>query len=329
MSSSVHRWKAERTAGLVLITSFVLLLSAGCQEDLTAFETERDYSLYGVLIPEDDTQWVRVFPVNSRLEPIRPEPLDVRFTSTNIATEEVRVWNDSLFQNERGQYTHIFWSPFRARYNQTYRLLVEGPDGRESQVDVPVPADAELQVRPPVLQEGTEEALWLPVTLPIFVPNAPRLQGVGVTYTVQYAPDSTATRQFVFSYENWVEPVAGGRVVGINLRWAYSDLRDLLRSTDPPLWNAGYGMTLHEMTLSVQVVNEAWHPPEGVFDPEVLVQPGLMTNIEEGFGFVGAGFRRDITLLPDQEHLSAALQATRFNPQPVNRPSRPAEASTP
>ena len=33
----------------------------------------------------------------------------------------------------------------------------------------------------------------------------------------------------------------------------------------------------------------------------MLVQPGLMSNVDNGFGFVGAGYRIELTWLPDDD----------------------------
>jgi hypothetical protein len=35
--------------------------------------------------------------------------------------------------------------------------------------------------------------------------------------------------------------------------------------------------------------DSAWHPPGGLFDPEVLVELGAFSNVENGYGFFGAG----------------------------------------
>ena len=103
---------------------FVLFLS-GCETDVTAvLGTDRVFTVYGVLTPQADTQKVLVFPIEGTLRPAQAEPLDARVTSTDLQSGAMQVWRDSLKREANGQYTHIFWSPFRAEYGHTYRLEV-------------------------------------------------------------------------------------------------------------------------------------------------------------------------------------------------------------
>ncbi len=48
---------------------------------------------------------------------------------------------------------------------------------------------------------------------------------------------------------------------------------------------------LLSMQMRLIVADAAWDPPGGVFDPNVLVQPGTLSNVEQGFGFIGSGYR--------------------------------------
>ena len=70
------------------------------------------------------------------------------------------------------------------------------------------------------------------------------------------------------------------------------DLRTIedILARDVPL-DQTFGIQFRDVTIRLIVANEAWNPPDGEFDPDVLVQPGLLSNVENGFGFVGAGYR--------------------------------------
>ena len=70
--------------------------------------------------------------------------------------------------------------------------------------------------------------------------------------------------------------------------------------------NPQYGLKLLDITLRMVVVNEAWDPPGGRFDPSVLAQPGVLQNVENGYGFVGAGYHLQKNWLPPDEALEAA-----------------------
>ena len=45
------------------------------------------------------------------------------------------------------------------------------------------------------------------------------------------------------------------------------------------------------VSFSTVLGNEEWVPPDGEFNAANLIQPGTFSNVENGFGFVGAGYR--------------------------------------
>ena len=47
-------------------------------------------------------------------------------------------------------------------------------------------------------------------------------------------------------------------------------------------------VALAGLGMEITVLDEAFVPPGGVFDLEVLVQPGAFSNVENGFGFIGS-----------------------------------------
>ena len=288
--------------------ALVLVLLAGCEEEVTAvLGTEEPFTLYGVLMPEAERQYVRVFPVEDRLEVARPEPLDAHFTSTDLETGEVRVWRDSLLQEEDGHYTHVFWSPFQAAYGHSYRLEVVRSDGAGARVKVPVPPRVELLPQEPIVDWRDDHPLWIPVTLPIQASGAPFLREIEVQYLCEFSPGRS--ERFVISYDHAKRQIDGEWVVPINLHFDKRTIQAIARSGGFLNWE--HGIVLLRMTLTMIVVNEGWDPPGGRFDAEVLAQPGVLQNVENGFGFVGAGYHLHKSWLPAAETIEAAGFRTR------------------
>ena len=62
---------------------------------------------------------------------------------------------------------------------------------------------------------------------------------------------------------------------------------------------SGSSVILNRITMSVFSVDDAWLPPGGVFDFDLLSEPGTLDNVTNGFGFVGAGVRESLVWLPD------------------------------
>jgi hypothetical protein len=50
--------------------------------------------------------------------------------------------------------------------------------------------------------------------------------------------------------------------------------------------------------MEITSLDDDFVPPGGVFDPEILVQPGTFSNVTNGFGYIGsvARFRAEWTL---------------------------------
>ena len=275
---------------LLLVALLALTLSA-CEEDVVAvLGTELPFSMFGVLMPQADTQWVRVFPIEGRLEPAPPGLLDARFTSTDLQTGERRVWNDSLIQEANGQYAHVFWSSFLTPFERAYRLEVERSDGAVSHVEVVVPPFAELE-----MPARTNLA---PTLLPVFVRGeVPNLIRIEVIYRYRYrTPLGIEAGEATVSYEGKARRIEGGWAIDVTPQ---GDLRSIQRlieqniRVDPEI-----GLKLAKMTLRLIAANAEWDPPGATFDADVLVQPGTLSNVENGFGFVGAGYRLLGTWVP-------------------------------
>src|SRR5690606_7524938 len=67
--------------------------------------------------------------------------------------------------------------------------------------------------------------------------------------------------------------------ITLDLRKDRLTLDTLFTVRQYPLLGAGVRIT---------VLDEAFVPPGGVFDPDILVQPGTLSNVQNGFGFVGS-----------------------------------------
>jgi len=71
----------------------------------------------------------------------------------------------------------------------------------------------------------------------------------------------------------------GDWVIHLNYTILNGELSDLV---------ANLGQRLSGMGMTVVMLAEDWAPPGGVFDPEILVQPGVFSNVENGYGFIGS-----------------------------------------
>lgn len=278
---------------------FGLLLLAGCEEDILMPEpSEKPFTLYGVLSPQLEEQSVRVYTVDELLQPIPPEPLAATFTSTDLQSGETRVWQDSLIHEEPAGWVNVFWSPFEAEYGNTYRIEVAGPDGEKSEATVNIPPTTEMVVPDRVSSS--------PEFIPVRVQGgAPRVMRVILEYRIEvYFGNSRVISGRPISYDGQQRREGNAWVIPVNLSRDYQAIYESLLKE--PLFVASRGVKLHGLTLALVVASEDWDPPGGVFDPEVLGEPGMMTNVENGFGFVGAGYRDTLEWVPPKDLYTAA-----------------------
>ena len=223
-------------------------------------------------------------------------------TSRDLTTGAVRVWRDSLVRETDGQVTHVFWSDFEAAFGHEYRVTVERSDGAATQATVRVPPWVGFQAQEPVASPRFQ------ADTPIWLDRAPKLHHVTLRVQVLAGPPPGSDQPLTFSVA-FVVPRTTERSLGegrvVHLRWFtwYDRIQTFIAQAAryTPPW-----LILEEANLSLLIANPEWNPPEDIFDSDVLAEPGLLENVENGFGFVGAGYRRDTTFVPPDSVLEAA-----------------------
>ena len=310
---------------LFLALGSVFLL-ASCQEDVTAvLGTNRPFSLYGVLNPERDTQWIRVFEVHDQLQPLSPAPLDARVTSTNLTTDQTRTWHDSTLHFPDGTYGHVYWAPFQAAYEQAYRLEVRRSDEEESHAQTRVPSRVTSILRAPrVVATGEDAGILLPMLLRGTVS---RLYRPEAEYLVRYGRLAGDVATISLSYSGEAEQTEEGWLFRANLNEDYRDI--LLRLSSSDLYDEACGIKLLRVSLNVRIVNEDWALPGFITNPNEVVQPGVFSNVENGFGFLGAGYQEQVQWIPKGDILEAApfIGPTEAFPDSCPAPAGPAASS--
>lgn len=267
----------------------VLLLSAlvflGCREDLARRDTsDSPFSMYGVMSPQLEIQSIRVYSVESFPTLGSTEPLDADVFSTDLQTGEHVAWRDSVIEESSGQYAHVFWAEFRAEYGHEYRIeAVRRSDGEASVVDVRVPEAVNVTV----VDESNPGATVIRI-------DGKEIRPLKSEVIYRIANVNPECRVLVdrFSYEGDEYASGDGWQLDINLS---SDRFDILFDcggiTIAPLPYCPPYVGLDGIDLHFIVGDTDWNPPNGIFDGHILSEPNVMSNVQNGFGFVGAGYR--------------------------------------
>lgn len=191
---------------------------------------------------------------------------------------------------EDGDVGLLFWAPFRPETGHRYRLEVTRSDGAVSSATVTMPPEVEV-----TLDENTTSARF-PVYIRGEVPN---LLDVEMRYEatnlppVNVWPEGRPVHPPVFfpvdvSYQGTGERIEDGWRFDIDMQEDYEKVRQAY--INHCLVTAGApDIALTRVEFHFIAADSAWNPPGGVFDPEVLVEPGAFSNVENGYGFFGAG----------------------------------------
>ncbi|MEX0747571.1 MAG: hypothetical protein WD275_06170, partial [Rhodothermales bacterium] len=211
-------------------------------------------------------------------------------SSTNLTTGERLEWRHREVTYEDGDVGHVFWSTFRAPHGHQYRLDVTRSDGAVSTATVTVPAGVEVEL------DTRSEAARLPVTIK---GDAPNILGVGMRYEATNVPPELVwpedrrlhpivVHPVEVSYQGEGSRTAEGWTFFLNLQKDVEAIRSeyerncLVTEGNPHI-------ALRRVEFHFVAADEGWRPPGGSFDPEVLVDPGAMSNVDNGYGFFGAG----------------------------------------
>ena len=263
---------------------------AGCEEDIASPDDLRAYyTLWGALDPESGRQAIRIVPITDTVGLGTAAPLPVTVTSVDLATGAETAWRDSVVTYFDESIGHVFLAEARPAYGSDHVIRVVDETGVETSALVKIPPLIEPIRQTPLLEGG--------VTYPLLWVDAPRLNRVRATYVLE--DESCQTFQVTRDLdESMAYPVEFGWAVELPL---HEEARRLIQQT-------GQNLSLYDVTVSVEVASEDWRPPGGTFDPEILVEPGTLSNVTNGFGFVGAAYEQSVRWRP----LAAELNRTDF-----------------
>lgn len=267
------------------------LVLMSCEEDVNPIVgNDRPFTLWGQINPQADTQAVRIFPIENQLSFIDGSPLDVTITSTHLQSGETQVWQDSVVTLENGEIRHVYWAAFRAEFEQTYRLEARRSDGNSTIVEVTTPPDVPIELPPP--NENQARPILLPVLINGVPPAIPKLEVEYMATTANdpnpFNPEDRPIIAFPvrISYEDQVIRTRDGFSFNINIFDDFQTIRGQFADNDLPF----DFISLRHMQLYVHVGDETWVSPIETFDANLLVEPGVFSNVENGFGYFGAGY---------------------------------------
>lgn len=297
MRDTIRSWwekcgRGPAPLGVALVC--VLLTVFGCEESVDPIiGSEFPFTIWGFMNAGADTQYVRVYPISDELLLNAGSSIDAQVFSTDLTTGERREWTYKTFFFDSLSAGHIYWSPFHAEHKHRYRLEVVRSDGAISSAEVAVPAAVKFEMT------LAENQIIFPIRI---IGDAPNLVGPKVTYRAINIPPSNAwppgtpiypavLHHVTIPYEKALTREPDGWRLTINIVRDTVDVRSEFRGSclitsaqgsAPNIW-------VWDVEFTAVAADSAWNPPGGVFDPDILAVPGTLSNVENGYGFFGAG----------------------------------------
>ena len=271
----------------------LVCLCLGCEDEISPFNTiDFPFTVWGLVNPQADTHAVRVFTIETTLELTPEQSLDAIASIIEVEKGIRHVLVDSVTALPNGDFRHTYWSTFDVQHGELYRVEVERSDGlvtRSSNVRVPDP----VIIGAPEPTEFQVQDLILPVVIEGNPPSMPRID---VTYNT-FSADPMGVR--MVDNPVTISYVSAPRLENETVSFEIDLQEDFVRIRED--FNAKEirgQICTDNINIEIHVGNEEWQSPIGVFDPNVLVEPGTLSNIENGFGFFGAGFIESIQVFP-------------------------------
>ena len=287
LASTVYAFK--KTFGSLLL----VCLCMGCDNEISPFNTiDFPYTIWGIVNPQADTQAVRVFTIDTTLDLTPSEALDAVTSIIEVEKEIRHVLVDSVTQLPSGDFRHTFWSTFDVQHGELYRVEVERSDGlvtRSSDIRVPNPVTI-LAPEPTDLQV---QDLIIPIEIEGNPPSMPRIDATYDTFSIDRTGVREAENPVTISYVTKPTLEDNTWLLDIDLLEDFVVIRENFNAKD-----LQGQICMEGISIEIHVGNEEWRSPIGVFDPNVLVEPGTLSNVENGFGFFGAGFIESIQVFP-------------------------------
>ena len=277
----------------LLLAGFLLL--SGCDDTfIDPFDNnDRFYTIYGYLDVLETEHRVRVIPITRFPERIESPTddqatIDAVVTSTDLNTGQTLHWQHSLDQLDDGTYAHIFRTSFLVQPGHRYRLEVKRSDGATATAETRVPfvsAGASFRLDP---AEITADST---VTQNVYfsgIPSPWNIESIYLMVNETILGGALQGRFFVPYGRTGERTEDGGWRFQLRISEDQLSVRNEIEAYRRQGVYDNSPLRLRSMGIQIRILDEQWDPPEGVFDPEVLAQPGTLSNVENGYGFWGA-----------------------------------------
>lgn len=275
----------------VLLTAAPLYLFASCDTSIEPFkEADLYFSIWGYLDAGADSQFVRVSPLRRSIS-LGDQDIDATVMLEDVESGTKTILRDSVFVF--GQKTvHNYWSDVLLEHEKIYRLSVANSAGDVSDAVVTLP---KAFPDPDIALQG---GMFVPpedTSLVIKISGVDRIAGIKIVYQLGTPSEGSPTEYYEASYLDRV--VVWPDVLAVVMIPYDEFFRNTFSDSCPFVSDAW---------VVVASAGPDW-PDLLNIDDETLARPGVVTNINNGVGFLG-GVSSKVIHMPELADLLAGLQ---------------------
>lgn len=267
----------------VLGALFLLIFGLGCEDAvIDPFNNDSKYfTVYGFLDESNNfipgaRHALRVIPVTRNAERIEspddPQAsIDARVFLTDVTDSLTTEMLHELKELEPGVYGHIYSSSLFLRPNHQYRVEIIRKDEQFTYAETQLPnlSSVRAEQQDPIVNADSTD-----IRQNIVLTGIKALWNVDVIYHVSGPACFQAARI----------PVSYGRV-GRATENGWEIEVDITRDRQQI---GAANQTICAMGIRARVMDDQWIFPEGELNLEELALPEMLTNVENGYGFVGS-----------------------------------------
>lgn len=209
--------------------------------------------------------------------------IDARVYTRDLTDSTSVLWHHELKQLEDGKFIHLYKATFLVKTGHVYRLDVIRSDGTTTSATTKVPSVSTSKL---VLKSGAVVLSDSSVVQEISIPDVPALWDMSAIYLVE-GPDYR-DRAFV-PYEKPEAPGADGLWrYRLNITADQDSIIARARRFVQESNRKDIPVTLTAMGIQFRIMDGAWFPLFSEDDIVKLAQPGVLSNVVNGYGLFGS-----------------------------------------
>lgn len=267
------------------LTFLIALLFAGCDTTFDPFNrNDLEVSLVGFLDANADTQYVRIEMLRDSLL-LGSGPAEFAVSLEDLESGERNVLQDSLFLFPNDVYARNFWTSTQVRPEHTYQLTVDPLSGGNVAIaTVALPDSFAAPTAPSLTCMSLSRTCTEPYSIIIQVKGVEKLAAFTAVYHYPDFTEPAGCKIRRVSY--WKEAKRTDDGYEVIIQWR-RDLERIIGLFGTTTASPKFG----KFDIFVAAGGPEW-PDFTEIDRETFFLPDVVTNVENGIGFVGGVYSR-------------------------------------